>query len=249
MASILDAKDLARQTEVSVAELTTKVQQRLIEETVEVQVPGPGAVQVGGDFFERRPARPLKLNLDLLNHFARRARLDGNETRAREYWVRAIESDPRDGRAWLALARGEAKRRNFEQAVGLFKRGLKYSPENVHLLQAYGVCLEKAGRPMLAMKLYKHACELDATHAPSWVARAQIELGRRDFAAARACYEAGAKGDASNHYVWQAWAVMEAGLGDSDEARRLFARAEAANGRNAATFQAWAVMEARLDNF
>ena len=76
--------------------------------------------------------------------------------------MRAIEADPRDGRAWLALARGEAKRRNFEQAVGLFKRGLKYSPENVHLLQAYGVCLEKAGRPMLAMKL----CADRAPRAP-----------------------------------------------------------------------------------
>ena len=81
------------------------------------------------------------------------------------------------------------------------------------------MCLESADRPQLAMKLYKHATEIDSTHAASWVARAQLEIKNRDFKAARECYERGSEGDPRNHYVWQAWAVMEAQLGNEIEVR------------------------------
>ena len=231
-----------------VSELSAKVERTLIEQGPELRVPGPGVVSEGEYFVEdyRKRARPLKVNLDLITYYGRQQMLAGNESRAVEFYLRAIALDPRDGRAWLALARRESQRRNFDKAVELFKRGLKFCPTNVHLLQAYGVCLEKAQRPQLAMKLYRHATSLDSTHAASWVAKARLEMEDLEFAAARESFKRGAEGDPESYYVWQAWGVMEAQLENYVEARRLFTKGAEVNPRNAATYQAWACMEAKL---
>ena len=101
--------------------------------------------------------RPLKVNLDLLAHRARVLLRRGDESGAMETWKRCQELDPSDGRAWLAMAKYQARIGAYDEAERTLRSGLKWEPESAFLLQTYGWLQEKRGAPDEALALYSRS--------------------------------------------------------------------------------------------
>ena len=110
--------------------------------------------------------RPLKINLDLLTHRARVLLRKGDESGAMETWIKCSELDPSDGRAWLAMAKYQAKLGAYAEAEKTLQSGLKWEPGSAYLLQTYGWLQERRGLPDEALDLYTRAVRSDPRHAP-----------------------------------------------------------------------------------
>eukprot|EP00633_Aureoumbra_lagunensis_P008538 CAMPEP_0197321308 /NCGR_PEP_ID=MMETSP0891-20130614/64374_1 /TAXON_ID=44058 ORGANISM="Aureoumbra lagunensis, Strain CCMP1510" /NCGR_SAMPLE_ID=MMETSP0891 /ASSEMBLY_ACC=CAM_ASM_000534 /LENGTH=591 /DNA_ID=CAMNT_0042813121 /DNA_START=36 /DNA_END=1811 /DNA_ORIENTATION=+ len=258
------------QAEVSLSELSAKVQNRLLSQTLEIQVPGPGAArELPEENMMKMQAKkkPLKINLDLLNWRAKREKKRGKQSSARRIWQMCIDLDKDDGRAWLALSR-DADRNLHDPnlAFQYLTECLRHTPSNVHVRQAYGVLLERQGKRMAAMQQYEIALRHDPNHAASWVAKARLldrkfRLGRSslknaslnhkkkidaDYETARTCYAAALSAAPNNEHALLSAATFESNFGRISQARALFQRAAKANPRNAATYVAWAQLEERV---
>eukprot|EP00639_Heterosigma_akashiwo_P034628 CAMPEP_0194725794 /NCGR_PEP_ID=MMETSP0296-20130528/28570_1 /TAXON_ID=39354 /ORGANISM="Heterosigma akashiwo, Strain CCMP2393" /LENGTH=327 /DNA_ID=CAMNT_0039630467 /DNA_START=316 /DNA_END=1295 /DNA_ORIENTATION=+ len=215
--------------------LSKKVYSELMS-TYDEQVPGPDP--------SKPPARALPINLDLMTYHARQAMIKGDEAVGLRIYKKCLELDPRDGRAWLALARHESRRKRFEVAEKLFLKGLTYSRGNPYLLQAYGVMEEQRGNSVKALELYSKATLADPKHAASYVAKAKLLQGVGKVQEARRALKSAVYAQPDSYYAYQVWAVLEHEEGELQLARELFQKAAAANPRNAATFQAWGLLEA-----
>lgn len=193
--------------------------------------------------------RPLKVNLDILTYRARRAQQRKNYTLAVRLWKRAMEMDPKDGRAWVAMGNYESKtKRNPNRAREMYNEGLESCPGNAYLLQALGILEQRQGDLSLAMELFKKATRLDPTHVASWVARGELESRFRRPSEARLCFRRAVQAEPKSYYAWHCWAILEEKCKNELAARELFRRSISANPRNAASYQAWGVLEARLGN-
>lgn len=227
-----------------VAKLSRLVQ----EEQLGAFVKGDDAQSAAGAT-ERWATRPLKVNLDLLNYHAKVARRRRQYVEAQRLWHAAVELDPFDGRAWLALARHEmVVLKNPARAREIFQNALQACPRNPYLLQALGVLEEKQGDLTAARRLFAEATRADASHVASWIARGQLEAKLRHVAEARLCYRKAVEANPNSHYAWHCLGMLERNLGNIENARALFARSVDANPRNAASYQAWAVMESKQGN-
>lgn len=79
--------------------------------------------------------RPLKVNLDLLNYHARRAKERKQPEKALSLLAKCIRLDPYDGRAWLATAKLFEMQGSYNSARDWLNQGIMYSPSNPYLLQ------------------------------------------------------------------------------------------------------------------
>eukprot|EP00629_Pelagomonadales_sp_RCC1024_P005977 CAMPEP_0119294620 /NCGR_PEP_ID=MMETSP1329-20130426/48356_1 /TAXON_ID=114041 /ORGANISM="Genus nov. species nov., Strain RCC1024" /LENGTH=467 /DNA_ID=CAMNT_0007295517 /DNA_START=84 /DNA_END=1483 /DNA_ORIENTATION=+ len=253
------ARYAARQDEPTYLDtLTRKVQETLLGQTLEIQVPGPGAAREGDFFASDAPKRTLTINADLLNWRAKRDERRGRVDAARALWRRAVAIDKYDGRAYIALARDlETRRRDPARASELLAESLRLVPENAYVRQAYGVLLERRGRRREALDQLRLATAYDPSHVASHVATARLltrdlakdsdDLKREEteaVAEARQCFKSALKARPRDYYALSAAADLEARMGEVDAARRLFRRSVQANPRNAATLVAWANLEA-----
>ena len=159
--------------------MTPQVQSTLLANTLDIQVPGPGARREG-DFFvdqldERATPAPPRINADLLNWRAKREERRGRLARARELWRRCLEIDRADGRAYIALARDlERRKRDAAAAAELLAEGLRQDPSNPYVRQAYGVLLERTGDAREALAQLRLATRYDPSHVASHVATARL---------------------------------------------------------------------------
>lgn len=71
--------------------------------------------------------RAIPLNTDRLNYFAKKDLSHGKVEEAQSYYLRAVRSDPADGRAYLGLSRIAQRRGDYEYARSLLKRGIQKS--------------------------------------------------------------------------------------------------------------------------
>jgi tetratricopeptide (TPR) repeat protein len=131
--------------------------------------------------------RPLRINLDLLNHRARVLQRRNDVEGALETFEYCCSIDPNDGRAWLARARIKEREGLPEEAQALLKEALRWSPDSAHLLQAYGALQERRGRCDEALDLYTAAVRASPSHAPAWVACGLLLERRRQHEAAATC--------------------------------------------------------------
>lgn len=248
-------------SEAFLSSLSAKVQQKLLANSLDIQVPGPGASREGTYFESTEPSRALSINLDLLNFRAKRERKRGKPHRARQLWHQCLEIDKFDGRAWLALSRdAERELRDPRLAAEYLTSCLSYDPSNVHVRQAYGIFLERQGLRRQALEQFDRALKSDPNHAASLVAKARLlerkckKGSDRSFSVttqresdayeeARACYAAAIRAEPSNEQALVASAMFEASSRRIESARLLFARAVRANPKNAAAFAAWAKIE------
>lgn len=188
---------------------------------------------------------PLPVQRDLLTYRARvLARRPATRATAEAMYLRVLQQDPTDGRAWLGLARLHIKSGRPAQARAAFRDGARASRGNAHLLQAWGVFEERSGSPNRARALFLAAVRADETHCASWVALGLWwQRHGRDLDRASDAFAHGAEADPSNYYVWHAWGVLERERGRFRSARECFAKGVAANPRNGATYVVWGVLE------
>jgi tetratricopeptide (TPR) repeat protein len=189
--------------------------------------------------------RPLKVNLDLLAHRARVLLRRGDESGAMETWKRCQELDPSDGRAWLAMAKYQARIGAYDEAERTLRSGLKWEPESAFLLQTYGWLQEKRGAPDEALALYSSAVRGDPRHAASWVACGLLLERRRRKEAAWRCLRTARLVAPDSYYVHQVVGQAHVRRGELGLAREAFRRSLVLNKRNAATMHAWGVLEWR----
>jgi len=215
-----------------------------------------------------RLGNPLKINADRLNYFAKKELRRDRVEEAQEIYEKAIQIDPRDGRAYLGLARCAERRRDFKLARECLNLGIANSvscmddgsPDagaNPFLLQALGCLKEKAGHLAEAENLYIEAARSRPSHAAAWVALAQLRTRkfRQGAAAGRACYRNAAvelqkAGLPPSSHVFTAWAAMEyKKAGDVRRARTLFKEALKVDKQCSAAWLQLGVMEANCENW
>ena len=216
-----------------------------------------------------RLGNPLRVNADRLNYFAKKELQHGKIEEAQEMYEKAIEIDPRDGRAYLGLGRCAERRRDFKLAREFLKAGVANSvsvgkdgmtPDrgaNPFLLQALGCLEEKMGDLSQAEALYIAAAKSRPSHAAAWVALARLRTTKlgQNAQAGRACYKAAERelrqaGLPPSSHVYTAWASLEYNkAGDVRRARELFNMALEVDPRCSAAYLQLGVMEADCANW
>mmetsp|Transcript_9961 Transcript_9961/g.22270 ORF Transcript_9961/g.22270 Transcript_9961/m.22270 type:complete len:889 (-) Transcript_9961:84-2750(-) len=230
---------------------------------------GDGAVKFRGG---RRLGNSLKVNADRLNYHAKGELRHGRLEEARELYEKAIEMDPRDGRAYLGLSRIAQRRRDFAYARRCLKAGISNSftkqeaPDgavlgdsgaNPFLLQALGCLEERVGNLAEAEALYVEAAKSRPSHAAAWVSLAQLRTRkfRQGAEAGRVCYQTAERelqrsGLPPSSYVYTAWAAMEyKKANDVRLARTLFEKALECDPKCSAAWLQLGVMEADKENW
>lgn len=188
--------------------------------------------------------KPIKANIDLLSHAARKELGKSNYTGAIDLYQQCIDYNPRDGRPWLGLARVYWKKRDTNKAEKCYKDGLYYNPKNPYLLQGMAVMLEKLGREQEANKILIESVKSNPRHAASWCALGAMNNRRGEVGTARYCYTSAVEGDARSYVALQALGLLEEQEGNTDQARELYSRAiEKSNGRSVHSYHAWALLE------
>lgn len=215
-----------------------------------------------------RLANPLRVNADRLTYHARKELARGRVEEAQELYEKAIEIDPRDGRAYLGLSRVAERRRDFKLARECLRAGIANSVSvasneacdrggNPFLLQALGCLEEKMGHLSEAEALYISAAKSRPSHAPAWVSLAQLRVRklRQSAAAGRVCYQTAERelklaGRPPSAHVYTAWASMEyKKAGDVRRARELFEAALKVDPKCSAALLQLGVMEADKENW
>lgn len=216
-----------------------------------------------------RLGNPLRVNADRLNYFARKEMQHGKIEEAQEMYERAIEIDPRDGRAYLGLGRCAERRRDFKLAREFFRAGIANSvsvgkdgvtPDrgsNPFLLQALGCLEEKLGDLAQAEALYIAAAKSRPTHAAAWVALARLRTSKlgQSAQAGRVCYQTAERelqqaGLKASSHVYTAWASLEYHkAGDVRRARELYKMALDVDPRCSAAYLQLGVMEGDCSNW
>jgi len=233
--------------------------------TYDTSLIGDGAIQFREGV---RLGNALSVNADRLNYHAKKELRSNRLEEAQELYERAIQIDPRDGRAYLGLSRCAQRRRDFKLARECLKIGIARSvscgadstPDNganPFLLQALGCLEEKTGRLSQAESLYISAVRSRPSHAASWVALAQLRTRkfRQGAAAGRVCYQAAERelkkvGMPPSSYVYTAWASLEyKKCDDVRRARKLFKAALKVDKKCSAAWLQLGCMEADLENW
>jgi len=213
--------------------------------------------------------KPLKINADRLTYFARKELQRNKLEKAKEFYGRALEIDPRDGRAYLGLSKIAERRKDLKLARQCLRAGIYQSfappidednPDrgpNPFLLQALGVLEEKMGRWNEADKLYRSAVKSRPTHAAAWVSLGKLRTNklRQSVAAARECYQSAEReldraGLPQSSHVYTAWGMLEyKQAGELRRARELFKNALEIDPRCSVAWLQLALIEAERENY
>ena len=200
-----------------------------------------------------RSRRPLKVNVDLAVWRARGALRAGDVQLARRLYIRCTRLDPKDGRAYVALAQIEQRQRDRDgsRRVEAARKWLEdgcalCGGSNAHLWQALGVLEERAGDTKRARQCLEASIAADGGHAPGWHALGKLEERLGDKARAMEIYRRGISRCAPSEFLQQSLAMLEYEAGRPEDARAHFRGAVALDRGSAPSYCAWAKMEAEL---
>lgn len=189
--------------------------------------------------------KPLRINLDLLNHRAKLLERRGDIDGALETLVYCCTIDPQDGRAWLARSRIRERAGVPEEAQELLEEGLRWESTNAYLLQALGALQERRGFSDEALEFYTAAVRAAPPHAPAWVAAGLLLEKRKQHDAAATCFLTASRVAPRSYFVWQVIGEWRKRRGELGSAREAYHRSLQLNKGNAPTFHAWGVLEWR----
>mmetsp|Transcript_42337 Transcript_42337/g.102314 ORF Transcript_42337/g.102314 Transcript_42337/m.102314 type:complete len:797 (+) Transcript_42337:374-2764(+) len=139
-----------------------------------------------------------------------------------------LPSDPTDGRIFNALARIEAKARNFRSARHVLERGMELYPQDHALFQAAGKVEERVGNFTAARRFYVESLQLEPS-APTLVAFAMLELrkpesGTVNVTRVKGLFEEALLLDPRHGPAYNAYGNAEFQRGDVESARSVFER-------------------------
>ncbi len=182
--------------------------------------PRPNATRV------RQQRRSSSSRVRALYQKGRHAIHEGRLESARALFKQCLELDVQDAHSWLALANLETRighnsgNSSISAARKVFRQGLEHCPENVHLLQAFGVLEHRAGDRDAARRLFALGFEADPDNP--YVAQAwgllEERVGNKEEAR---CLFAKSVRHRPSAEVFKTWASLEARDGNTDRAREL----------------------------
>jgi tetratricopeptide (TPR) repeat protein len=176
--------------------------------------------------------KPIQVNVDLGLFRARRAAQRGRLDQARFWYLRCLEWNVREGRAWLGLARLAERVNNIALARRFFRYGVRCADATTAVSsQAHEFTDPDTPRTSDGSGLTH-----DSTETSSEL------LGKSHKTSSRSSQPG------VNVHLLQAWAVMEESVGDIDRARRLLRSAVRAAPSHTASWVAFAMLEYRQGN-
>ncbi|KAK4532917.1 hypothetical protein CCYA_CCYA14G3774 [Cyanidiococcus yangmingshanensis] len=181
--------------------------------------------------------------LKLLFQVARNAESAGRLSEAKGLIRQCLELDRHDARSWLMLARLEASTVSendvrgdvpttdlegttgvlaaYERARDVYRQGLSYCPNSVHLLHAWAVFECRGGDTKLAEELFRRGLELDPCNAYIYHSWGLMEQRTGCHEKARQLFREGVLRCLSDA-LCVAWAELEASDGQISLARCIF---------------------------
>lgn len=182
---------------------------------------------------------------------ARQLAARGDVRRSRALLEPLVRDEPRNTRAWLALAKVAGRGRGEDGvavARSVFEEAVEINPRCGHLLHAWAGLEERNGNAGRAAMLLQRCVEVCPGDGVAWQSLALLEerAGRVDEA--RRVFEEGAGKAEGCASLWSAWGVLEQREGRWDEACELFEKALALNPRHVRAVQAWAIAEEKRGN-
>lgn len=182
-------------------------------------------------------ATPVRVNVDLGLYRARRAAQRGRFDLARALYLRCLEWDVSEGRAWLGLARLAERANNFALARRLFQYGVRFAATTVT------ATTPGTGTSQDATVSERATSSTEEESRPASRETANARRPRRARVAPTL------NGSPSvNIHLLQAWAVMEESAGNVDRARKLLRSALRAAPHHVASLVAFAMLEHRQGN-
>jgi len=133
-----------------------------------------------------------------------------------------IKMDPTDSHSWLALARFQSRLEPATTlAIQTFENAIINCPDNVHLLQAFGVEQGRRGHFDRARALFASAKDLQPENSYVYQAWGLLEQRAGNRHRARMLFFKSVKINKQPE-VCQAWAELESRDGEFDRARELY---------------------------
>lgn len=216
-------EELARLSQLVRAELLIDEQKplELLEQT-----------QNFSDIVATSRSKPIQVNIDLGLYRARRAAQRGRLDQARSWYLRCLEWNVREGRAWLGLARLAERVNNIALARRFFRYGVRCADAApADLSESH----EFANPDALANVAESNDSFFLEERSSGVAEPNRTMLGRHPQPGV-------------NVHLLQAWAVMEESVGDVDRARRLLRSAVRVAPDHVASWVAFAMLEYRQGN-
>lgn len=156
------------------------------------------AQQLAIEIADANPSDSKALTLAGLTY----SRLEKNE-KAILYLNRAVEIDPKNATAWLAMARIAFLQQDYSGAATHYRQAILLMPESIEAYQGFVSCYEAQGDVEPALKLLALFAELVKNNGISFAVLADYLLRNDDLANAEVSIVKALKRQANNSYIEQ----------------------------------------------
>jgi tetratricopeptide (TPR) repeat protein len=174
---------------------------------------------------------------------------EGDEARAMRLAERAVFAGLEHPLVFNLAAAAHEKRHEYARAVALLEQGLGLAPNDVDLLTALGLCLNKLRQTDRAVSVFEAVLRQRPDFAPAHYGLGVAAARRSDFQATRQRFETAAALMPGYADPIGALAGLEAQLGDTAAAAAAAKRALAIDPRQAAARTALAICEVDAKRF
>lgn len=174
----------------------------------------------------------------------------GHHSLAGAFYLRSIQYNINNGKAWQNLAKSEGRRKQSMRASAhVLRRALEHNPKNAFLWQSLGFLLFRMRQYESARMHFEKGIAVDPDHAPLYSTWAHMEYGMKEIERARELYEKGSRIEKGGARVFQNWGQMEEKLGHSEKAMQLYERGLEMEPSNPFLLETLAIIAARNQDF
>lgn len=131
----------------------------------------------------------------------------------------AVASGLRHPLLFNLAAHTQERRQRYAEAIELLKQGLELDPNDLSMLTAFGLCLNKLAQPARALAAFEAVLAIDPDHAPAHYGKGAAFNKLGDFEAARRHYRAASELPPPYADPFGALAALDARVGNYDDAR------------------------------
>lgn len=173
---------------------------------------------------ENSKIEPSDMSLsEALRQEGHKAESKGHHSLAGAFYLRSIQYNINNGKAWQNLAKSEGRRKQSMRASAhILRRALEHNPKNAFLWQSLGFLLFRMRQYESARMHFEKGIAVDPNHAPLYSTWAHMEYGMKEIDRARELYEKGSQIAKGGARVYQNWGQMEEKLGNLDKSMELY---------------------------